>query len=80
MKIKFLFLAMTLMIGNLLMANPPKKAKPVSEVIAVIDQIIQQKGNKPRYVIAANKLFYNFFRHLLTDRFIDRQIKKKIYS
>ncbi len=57
-----------------------KKAKPVSEVIAVIDQIIQQKANKPRYVIAANKLFYNFFRHLLTDRFIDRQIKKKIYS
>ncbi|HOY13331.1 MAG TPA: SDR family oxidoreductase [Saprospiraceae bacterium] len=57
-----------------------KKAKPVEEVVVVIDQIIQKKALKPRYVIAANKLFYNFFRYILSDRFIDRQIKKKIYS
>jgi len=46
MKIKFLFLAMTLMIGNLLMANPPKKAKPVSYKADLKQTVAKWEGKK----------------------------------
>lgn len=57
-----------------------KKAKPVEEVVKIVAKIVNNKAKKARYIIASNKFFFYFLRHVLPDRFIDNQIKRKIYS
>ena len=63
-----------------LTSNVVKNAKPVEEVIQVIDRILKEETHKSRHVIAANKFFYHVLRHLLPTAFIDKMIKKKLYK